>query len=135
MLYNGIILEIDRRLKQSLHWIYHLYQGGGDFCCYCFPDFYWNLKTQPGTNPHTLLIKRGSLEDVPGSPMIKTLPARAGGTGLIPGRAAKSPLASQLKNQNINNRSNIVTNSMKTFKMVHNKNIYIKKEGPCWDLS
>lgn len=28
---NGIILEIDRRLKQSLNWIYHLYQGGRDF--------------------------------------------------------------------------------------------------------
>ena len=28
---NGIILEIDRRLEQSLNWIYHRYQGGRDF--------------------------------------------------------------------------------------------------------
>ena len=119
---NGIILEIDRRLEQSLNWIYHLYQGGRDFFFYyCFPDFHWNLKKQTGTDAHSLLIKRGSLGDFPGSPMIKTLPSRAGGAGLIPGQAAKSPLASQLKNQNINNRSNIVTTSIKTFIMVHNK--------------
>ena len=60
--------------------------------------------------------------------MTKTLPSRAGGEVLIPGQAAKNQLALQLKNQNISNRSNIVTYSMKTFKMVHIKK-KIKKRG------
>ena len=33
--------------------------------------------------------------------MVKTSPSNAGGTGLIPGRGAKIPHASQPKNQNI----------------------------------
>ena len=45
---------------------------------------------------------------------------------LIPG--AKIPQASWLKNQNIkNSRSNIVTNSIKTLKMVHIKKKILKK--------
>ena len=38
-----------------------------------------------------------------------------------PGGGAKIPHASQPKNQKHKNRSNIVTNSMKTFKMAHVK--------------
>ena len=41
------------------------------------------------------------LRDFPGSPVVKTSPSSAGGAGLIPGRGAKIPHASQPKNQNI----------------------------------
>lgn len=47
--------------------------------------------------------------------MVKTLPSSAGGTGLIPRGGAKIPQVPQPKNQNINNRSDIVTNSTKDF--------------------
>ena len=43
----------------------------------------------------------------------------AGGVGWISGWRAKIPQASWPKTQNINNRSNTVTNSTKTIKMVH----------------
>ena len=46
--------------------------------------------------------------------MVKTLPSNAGSAGLIPGQGVKIPHASRPKNQNINNRSNIVTKSIKT---------------------
>ena len=45
--------------------------------------------------------------------------------GLIPGQAAKISHTSWPKNQNIN-RSNIVTDSIKTLKMVHIKKIFKK---------
>jgi len=47
-----------------------------------------------------------------------------GSAGSIPGHAAKIPHASWPKNQNINNRSNTVTNSIKALKMVLMKNIF-----------
>ena len=48
-----------------------------------------------------------------GSPVVKTLPSNAEGS--IPGQCAKNPyaLGPKIKTQN---RSNIVTNSMKTLK-------------------
>ena len=51
--------------------------------------------------------------------MVKTSPSNAGSVGSIPGQGTKIPRASWPKNQNIKNRSNIVTNSIKTFKTVH----------------
>ena len=39
--------------------------------------------------------------DLPGGPVVKTLPSNAGGAGLIPGQGAKIPHASGPKNQNI----------------------------------
>ena len=56
--------------------------------------------------------------------MVKTSPSNAGGAGSIPGQGAEIPHASWPKTQNIN-RSNIVTNSIKTLKMVH----IFKKSG------
>ena len=50
---------------------------------------------------------------------VKTLPSNAGDRGSIPGWGAKIPHASWPKNQS---RNNIVTNLIKTFKMVHIKN-------------
>ena len=40
---------------------------------------------------------------------------------LIPDQGTKIPRASWPKNHNINNRSNIVTNSVKALKMIHKK--------------
>ena len=37
--------------------------------------------------------------DLPGGPVVKTLPSNAGGMGLIPGLGATIPHASQPKNQ------------------------------------
>ena len=56
--------------------------------------------------------------------MVKALPSNAGSVGSFPGQRTKIPHASWPKNQNINKRSNIVTNSIMTFKMV-----YIKKKN------
>ena len=48
--------------------------------------------------------------------MVRTLPSNAGGASSIPGWGDNIPQALWPKNQNIKNRSNIVTNSMKTLK-------------------
>ena len=59
--------------------------------------------------------------------MVRTLPSSAGGMGSIPGQGVKIPHGSGPKKiQNINNRSNITTNSIKTLEMVH---IQKKKQG------
>ena len=65
--------------------------------------------------------------DFLGGLVVKTLPSNAGGVGLIPGKGAKIPHASWLKNQNIKSRSNIVINSIKTLKIVHIGKIFQKK--------
>ena len=54
--------------------------------------------------------------------MVKTSSSNGGGVGSIPGWGAKIPHASWPKNQNIKNKSNIVTNSIRLYKMVHIKN-------------
>ena len=58
--------------------------------------------------------------------MVKTSPSNAGSAGSIPGWGAKIPHASRPKNQETKNRSNIVTNSVKTLKRVHIKKILKK---------
>ena len=70
--------------------------------------------------------------DFLGCPVVKTSPSNAGVMDSIPGQGAKIPHASQPKDQNIKNRSNVVTNSVKSLKMVHIKNILTKKRmlGP-----
>ena len=52
--------------------------------------------------------------DFPGRPGVKTSPSSAGGAGSVPDVGAKIPHTSWPKNQNVNNRNNIVTNSIKT---------------------
>ena len=52
--------------------------------------------------------------------MVETSPSNAGGAGSIPGQGARIPHALWPKNQNIK-QSSIVTNSVKTLKMVHIK--------------
>ena len=60
-------------------------------------------------------------------PVVKTSPSNAGDVGSIPVWEAKSPHASWPKNQT-QNRNNIVTNWIKTLKMVHIK----KKKKKEW---
>ena len=59
--------------------------------------------------------------DFTGGQVVKTSPSNAGDKGSVPGGAARIPHAlwPKKKNQNMNNRNNIVTNSIKTLKMVH----------------
>ena len=56
--------------------------------------------------------------DFPGSPVVKNSPSNSGSVGSIPGQEAKRPHASVAKTQN---RSNIVTSSIKTSQMIHTK--------------
>jgi len=65
--------------------------------------------------------------DFHGGPVVKTLPSVAGVAGSIPGLGAMIPGGSRPKNQNIN-RNNIVTNSIKTLKLVHTKKEILKKK-------
>ena len=68
------------------------------------------------------ILKKTDLGDFPGGPVvIKTSPSNAGGAGSIPGRGAKISHASWPKKPNHKNKNNIVTNSIKTLKMVHIK--------------
>ena len=52
------------------------------------------------------------------SPVVKTLPSKAGDEGLVPAGEAKNPHTSWPKNRN---KSNIATNSLKTLSMAHIK--------------
>ena len=53
-----------------------------------------------------------------------------GSVGSIPGQGTKIPQTQwNINNQNINNRSNIVANSIKTLKMVHIKKKKSKKKS------
>ena len=63
-----------------------------------------------------------------GGPAAKTWPSTAEVKGLVPGRGAKIPHASWPKYQNpIKNRTNVVTNSVKTFKKWSRATITTKK--------
>ena len=72
--------------------------------------------------------KNASLRDFPGDPVVKTSPSNAGGEGSIPGRELRSHM-SQGQKTKTQNRSNLVTDSVKTLKMVHiKKHLVIKGE-------
>ena len=58
---------------------------------------------------------------------LKTLPSNVRDVGLISGWGANIPRVSWPKNQNIKNRSNTVTNSIKTLKLAHIKKKSLKK--------
>ena len=65
--------------------------------------------------------------DFPDGSVVNILPPNVEGTGSIPGQGAKIPHALRPKNQNI---SSIVTNSIKTLKMVHIKKKKVLKIKP-----
>ena len=67
-------------------------------------------------------------EDFPGGPVVETSPSTAGAMGSIPGQEARIPHVLRPKNQTINSRSNIVTNSITTLKVVHINKKYLKKK-------
>ena len=52
--------------------------------------------------------------DFPTGPVVSTSPSNTEGAGSIPCQGAKIPYALWPRNQDINNISNIVTNSIKT---------------------
>ena len=63
--------------------------------------------------------------------MVRTLPSNVESEGLIPGWGAKIQKKKKKQTQNINNRSNIVTNSIKALQMVHiKKKIKKRKRKP-----
>ena len=62
--------------------------------------------------------KKAKSGDFPSGPMVKTSPSNAGGMDSIAGQGAKIP-----KPRTQNSRSNIVTNSIKTLKIIHIKKI------------
>ena len=63
--------------------------------------------------------------DIPGGPVVKSLPPKPGGASSIPARGPKIPHAEWPEKTNqtkaYKNRSNNITNSIKNFKMVHIK--------------
>ena len=65
--------------------------------------------------------------DFPGDPVVKTLFSNARGVGSIPVQGARIPHALLPKTQR-ENRKNIVTKSIKTFKRVHIKKSLKKKK-------
>ena len=62
--------------------------------------------------------------------MVKTSPSSVGRVGLIPGQEAKIPQASWSKTQNISNRGNLVSNSIKNLKKfnIKKKSLNVKKK-------
>ena len=62
----------------------------------------------------------GSRGDLPGGPVVKTSPSNAGSTGLIPDGELRSHMPHGQKSK-ILNRSNIVTDAIKTLKTVRIK--------------
>ena len=70
-------------------------------------------------------LEEGRLRDFPGGLVVKTLPSKGRGVGWSPGQGAKILHAFWPKNQSI--KQNIVTNSIKTLKMIHIKKVLKKK--------
>ena len=68
-----------------------------------------------------LLLKFRTLWDFLGGPVVKNLPFDAGSVGSTPDPGAKIPHASSPRSQNINNRSNTVTNPIETLKKIIKK--------------
>ena len=97
-----------------------MHEGGvrdGENIC---PRF-WDLqvaqcRSGPSQAHREWVVVSGGLRDVPGCPVVKTLPSNAGRVDSISGQGAKIPHSLGPKHKK--NRSNIVTNSIKTLKVV-----------------
>ena len=59
--------------------------------------------------------------DFPGDPMVKTSPSSSGLYRFNPWSGSSNPTCVMPKKQDINNRSNIMTNLINTLEMVHIK--------------
>ena len=75
---------------------------------------------------HGLYDPEAVLRDFPGGPVVKTSPSNTGAVGSIPDWGAKISHASQWKNRTVN----VVTNSVRTLKMVHVKKKKAKSPKP-----
>ena len=68
--------------------------------------------------------------DFPGGPGVKTLPSNAEGVGLIPGQGTEIPHTKKKKKKATKTpRSSVVTNPIKTLKMVPIKNCGVGKDS------
>ena len=101
-------------------------------CYSCF--FFWF--GSPGKSQKFAIlnwVKFRMMGDIPGGPVVKTLLPSAGGAGSIPGRGTKNPHAWRPKAKTWNGNS-IVTNSIKTLKVVHiKKKKSLKKNLGWWE--
>ena len=70
---------------------------------------------------HLFVQSKGKGRNFSGSPVVKTWSSNAEGGGSIPSPAAKIPHAEWPKNQKINKKGNMITDSKKIFKMVHKR--------------
>ena len=99
----------------------------GSFTCDHFPTFQlWGNFGKTVSDPYPKV----SEGDYPGSSVVKISPSNARGTGSIPGWGAKIPHVSWPKNQNVKQKQ-IVTNSIKTLKMVRIKKKISKAKRAC----
>ena len=71
-----------------------------------------------GNHLHTNGTSKLAVWDFLGSPMVKISPSNTRGVGSVFGWDSTSQMAKN-KKQNINRRSNTVTNSIKTFKRIY----------------
>ena len=72
---------------------------------------------------HRTIQQKSIRRDFPGDPLVMNLPRNSGGVGLIGELRSHMPHGQKTKTYN---RSNIVTNSVKTLKMVHIKKSPLK---------
>ena len=79
----------------------------------------WGLERAPCKTQHS--------RDFPAGTVVKTLPPKAGGAGLIPGRGTKIPHALGPKNQNIKQKRNCNTFSKNFKNDPHQKKKNLKK--------
>ena len=87
--------------------------------------------------PTALFIPRGDcyklyMRDLPGGPVVKTLPFNSGGVGSIPGPGAKIPLASRPKQQKIKQKQYCNTFS-KGFKSGSHQKTSWRERGSRWE--
>ena len=73
----------------------------------------WSMVTSKVLN---IWLSKELIRNFPDGSVVKISPSNTGSAGSIPGWRAKNPYASQPKAKTKNNRSNIVTNSIKTLK-------------------
>ena len=91
-----------------------------NFCCILPVNEAW-LGAADGNMSGSPTLKKVTIRDFPGGPVVKTLPFQCrvcGGPSLV--RELRSHIPWGQKHKTLN-KSNIVTNSRKIFKMVHIK--------------
>ena len=98
--------------SQGIHWLGYLSPDSSHSVHLLLPQRLSELRPVTGKFQRQVIFKRKKT-GFPGGSAVKTSPSNAGGCGYD--RAANIPHAWWPKKQNIKNRNNIVTNSIKTF--------------------